>query len=121
MPLGGSKGTQRDLFTCHGRADVAGADGAALAMARKQSSEQGEGCCLPSSAPGEQGGSRSLFMPGHGQRQLFLRMDPYREGIREGGEVPPSRGAQEQKASEPLREERTNVPWVRGKGGSMGK
>lgn len=56
MPLGGSKGTQRDLFTCHGRADVAGADGAALAMARKQSSEQGEGSCLPSSAPGEQGG-----------------------------------------------------------------
>lgn len=42
-------------------------------------------------------------MPGHGQRQLFLRADPYPGGIREGGEMLPSWGAQEQKASEPLR------------------
>lgn len=60
-------------------------------------------------------------MPGHGQRQFFLRADPHPGGIKEGGEMLPSWGAQEQKASVPLREERTNSPWVRGKGGSMGK
>lgn len=119
MPLGGWKGTQRDLFTCHGRAGVAGVDGVALAITQKLGSEQGEGCCLPSSAPGEQGvqGASSY----RDQKQLCLRVDPYPGGKREGREVLLSWGAQEQKASEPLREERTNFPWVRGKGGSMGK
>lgn len=55
MPLGGWEGTRRDLFTCRERAATAGADKAALAVARRRGSEQDEGCCLPSSPPGDQG------------------------------------------------------------------
>ena len=64
MPLGGWEGTRRDLFTCRERAAVAGADGAALAMARRRSSEKDEGCCLPLSAPGDQGGPRATLCQG---------------------------------------------------------
>lgn len=48
-------------------------------------------------------------------------MDPYPVGKREGREMLLSWGAQEQKDSEPLREERTNFPWVRGKGREYGE
>lgn len=120
MPLGGWKGTQTDLFTCHRRADVAGADRAALTAAQKHSSEQGEGCCLPSSAPGEQGIREPLHTRARSEAAFPQSGSvPWRDRGRRGDAT--LMGAQEQKASEPLREERTNFSWVRGKGVSMGK
>lgn len=68
-------------------------------MARKQSSEQSEGCCLPLCALESRG-------PGAFSCQDMVRGSFSSEwihtlkGVREGGEVLPLSAAQEQKASE---------------------
>lgn len=99
---------------------MAGADGAVLTTAQKHSSEQGEGCCLPSSAPGEQGVWEPLHIRARSEAAFPQSGSiPWKDRGRKGDAT--LMGAQDQKASEPLREERTNFPWVRGKGGSMGK
>lgn len=51
--------------------------------------------------PLESRGSGSLFISGHGQRQLFLRVDPYPGRIGEGREMLPSWGHRTRKLQSP--------------------